>query len=126
MPYKYEWTDDSFIARFSGELNLKEIRECDDINDGSQYFDDLSYSIWDFTEIETVNLTEYDVRIIASIDHVSSRTNPRLKVLLIINKDALKPLAEFYKRSVKDLPWEIHIFETYEQVIEWKSRQSAL
>jgi len=121
MPYRYEWKDNYFVTKFSGELNLKEIRECDNIHDGHVNFDNLRYSIWDFSEIDSVNLIEHDINIISAIDHASSISNPNLKILLIINNPDFKPLADMYIDSVKDLPWEVHIFETYDQALKWKA-----
>ena len=121
MSYKIEWTDRTFTVKFSGVLDLNEITGCDSIHDGHENFDQLRYSIWDFSGVEKVSLSEDDIYYISAIDHASSLSNPKLKLLLIINNSELMALGNIYRKAIEDLPWEIQIFESYSQALEWKA-----
>ena len=121
MAYEYYWKDLAFYATFSGHVDARQIRACDDIADGSSVSEQLLVQVWDFMGIDKLEINSEDIKEIAAMDYGASFSIKKLEIILIMKNEDV-PLAEFYRSQCTDMDWKIHIFNDRHQA-ELKKNQ---
>ncbi len=119
MPNKAVWEPRGLFRRFSGVVTSEEILQAVLKVYGDPRFDDLTYVINDFSDIEGVALDERNIKKVAYLDKASARTNPRIKIAFVTRNPAFFGYAEMYMKFVDELPWQTEIFSSLEEAREW-------
>ena len=121
MPYKIEWKDDHSKVFFSGELTFEELRQAGDSYYGDERLDAISYLIADFRDADVSQISFKQANKIASLDSISVRRNPKVKMAFVVQDDAQKQLCEHYIEYSKQFQssWLYKIFNSFDEARNW-------
>lgn len=119
MNYEIEWEDGNFIATFNGFVVFSDIIEVDNIMYGDKRFDKMKFQLLDFSNIDSVEITRAQIKIISSLDRSSSIWNNNMKVAIVTNNENLLEITEFYRKSLKDIDWLVETFSNIEDARKW-------
>lgn len=119
MPYQIIWSEDGVEWTYSGVLTGTEIIQSNEAIYGDPRFDDLRYQIVDFTEVETFEVSEQDMKRMAYYDRVAARSNPRIRLAVIAPEATGRSVAETYEKHNQEPGWEQRIFETRAEARAW-------
>ena len=121
MPYELIWEPRGVYWKYSGKLTGAEIIEGSTAIYGDARFDDLDYKLVDFTEMESIDMHEDEVALIAFQHKAAEASNPYIKNAIVIKSgcDLGYTFAKFFENS----SWDVEIFEDIEKANEWAGRQ---
>lgn len=119
MNYEIEWKDGNFIATFNGFVVFSDIIDVDNIMYGDKRFDKMKFQLLDFSDIESVEITRAQIKIISSLDRSSSIWNNNMKVAIVTNNKNLLELTEVYRKSLKGIDWLVETFSNIEDARKW-------
>ncbi len=118
MAYEVIWEPSGAYKKFAGHVNDEELRLSVSRLHGDRRFDDLRYVINDFLAVESYDVTEENVMYIAAIDGAAARSNPNIRVALVVTEAQGTQLALRYAGS----PWTVYqtrIFHSAEEARAW-------
>ncbi len=120
MPYSIEWINNDVIITYSGgTIKTQDVLDVNNELYGDARFDDMNYQISDFNLIDEIEVKESDILIIAALDKVSSRWNPKMKLANVTqNKLGIK-MIEKYAEILVESGWDTKVFENMEDAIKW-------
>lgn len=125
MAYEVLWEPPRGAYRkYTGHVTDDELVESVSRLYGDPRFDDLRYIINDFLSIESFAVTEDTVTYIAAISGAAARSNPNIRVALLVSEARGKSLAELYV----DAPWTVfpaQIFPDIETARVWLASDQA-
>jgi len=121
LPYTYEWRKSQFLATFKGNVVSNEVFSCSDIFESDSRFDDLRSSIWDFSAVDSVSISVEEIIGRAAIDRAASKSNRKIKLAIFTNRPSEEIFANLYKAENLDIDWDIKIFKTKKEALEWCS-----
>jgi hypothetical protein len=119
MSYEVTWSSNAAIWHFSGQLLGTEIIQSHTDVYGDPRFDDLSYKIIDFSEVDSIQVEPMDTKQVAYLDWAAAKTNPRIDMVIIAPSDDAKKLTHDYLQHSKELSWRMHIFDSMEAASDW-------
>jgi len=121
MPKKVDWNSDSALITYSGQITLQDLRDVGREIYGDQRLDDIDYILVDLKAADLSQLTFDHTKIAASVDSVSSRYKPVLKLALIINGEGQRRACESYIEYSKSFQstWSFAIFTNFEEAKKW-------
>lgn len=119
MPFNTTWIRNGIERKAFGKVTGGDIITFRNALYGDERFDKLRYILTDFTEVDSIDMTEEDIRKLAYLDKAAALTNPKCKIVIVIRDDTKKILAEKYANLMNNSPWQSMVFETVEQAREW-------
>jgi hypothetical protein len=118
VAYQIHWEEQGAYKEFSGHLTGAELLRSVSLIHGDRRFDDLRYVINDFLAVDTVEVTEDDVCYIAAIDGAAARSNPNIRIALVVTEAQGTALPMCYAAS----PWTLfptRIFHSLDEARSW-------
>lgn len=119
MAYSYEWKEWGLHFRFTGRVTGREIHQGTRGLHGDARFDDLVCVVVDFSEAESFDVTEQEIKEIAYIDRAAAKSNPNLRMAIVAHQKIIKELSNFYAKHGESSPWEIRVFDTPQEAKKW-------
>ena len=119
MPHKLEWGNNYCVFNFRDVVDSSELLNIAGNLVGESAFNSLNYVILNFRNIAELRITEQDIKLITSFDKHSTRWNRYLKLAFITSDDFTKRMAGEYKKLMGQTNWNIRIFTTYDEAINW-------
>ena len=111
--------DDGFVFRFHGVVTLDDVmvasREWYDRHDLDQY----RYQIWDFGNVDRVDMDDFGARIVAVMDDMPYRLNKSQKLALIGNRDDVINLFKEYVLTLENDKIITRIFRDESEARKW-------
>lgn len=86
---------------------------------GDARFDKMDYQVFDYSEVEKMALSELDSEVIGTLDKTASVWNRRVKVAVVSNSELVKKLTIEYEKALFGTSWEVKIFSTLNEALEW-------
>lgn len=123
MNYEINWNDVNPCIRFEDAINFEAINKINELLIGHKNFDNMAYQIWDFIEVQDLDLSEGDLKIIAALDKSSSIWNKKMKIALVAKNKAVVDVCFKYKESMKDTEWIIDIFDQPLVAQDWCEKE---
>lgn len=99
MAYEVFWEARGAYRKFAGHVTGEELVGSVSRIYGDPRFDDLRYVINDFLAVESFAVTTDNVTYIAAIDGAAARSNPDIKVAIVVTEAQGKELAMHYAES---------------------------
>lgn len=121
MSYKIVWEDRGVYWKYNDSITGAEVIEGSTSIYGDARFDDLLYKLVDFSDAESVEMTQEEVAIIAFQHKAAEISNRHIKNAIII-KPGCK-LASLFASFFKDSKWEVEIFDDIESASKWVDRK---
>jgi hypothetical protein len=119
MPYTIVWRPDGVIVRFFGIVTFEENMAANGQLYGDPRFESLRYQIADFSEVTDFLVSEKETSIIAQLDFQSTRWNSHVKAAHVTRNKTIIKLIDLYKEQMQETSWEIGLFETLEEALDW-------
>lgn len=127
MPHKLIWEPKGVSWYYSGDVTGKEIISTSTMIYGDSRFDKLSYKLVDFSEVNTISMTNEEVAKIAFQHKAAALSNPNIKTAIVTQpvSGKMADLANNFAAFFSDSPWEVQIFTDPDQANAWLGRNPS-
>ena len=119
MAYQMIVEDDGFVFRFYGVVTIGEVmeasREWYDRTDLDQY----RYHIWDFGNVDRMDMDECDAKVVAMMDNMPLRLNRKQQLALIGTGDDIISLFVEYVSSLDNDKIVTRVFKDEPEARKW-------
>ena len=121
MAYDIQWMDKGVIITYQGLLNTYAIAQLNNTLYSDNRFDDCRYIIDDYLKADISPLNELTSKKSAATDYGASKSNPNLKLAMVIKGSRQIELANIFICTINKLhcTWECKIFGTLTEAKAW-------
>ena len=119
MAYQLTWEEKGAIADFKGTVNDIELNEIVSQFYKNEQFDLIRYLLINFLEVETFNVSTETLREIGAMDYAAAISNPRVRVAMVSDNDAILDILPSYEKGSQESPWPIRYFRSIKDAREW-------
>jgi hypothetical protein len=119
MISEFEWIDNNAHVTFGADLSLADINQADEKIFGDLRFDLMKYAIFDFSNIQKLNITKEEAQIIGILDRSSNIWYRSIRIALITTNIELMELSEIYRTNLIGSKWTVRIFIDFEAALKW-------
>jgi hypothetical protein len=119
MISEFEWIDNNAHVTFGGDLSFTDINQADEKIFGDLRFDLMKYAIFDFSNIQKLNITKEEAQIIGILDRSSNIWYRSIRIALITTNIELMELSEIYRTNLIGSKWTVRIFIDFEAALKW-------
>ena len=120
VPYSIEWKEKYAYMTFTGIVTgrdiLQGVARC---VYADERFDNMRYALVNFSEAESFDVAEKEIKSLAYQDMVAAKSNPNTKMAIVAPQDIMKKLAEIYAEYSEPSQWETRVFDTVEDANQW-------
>jgi len=124
MSYNIRWEPEGVYWKYTGKVSGEEIIKSTSTIYGDPRFDDISYKFVDFEDVESIDIKEHEVSLIAFQHKAAALSNNTIKTAILI-KPELKSLADMFVSFFEDSDWVVKVFHEYEDVQKWLERDAG-
>jgi hypothetical protein len=119
MPYKINWEPRGVLTQWWGHSTTAEMLKMQEHVHAHPNFDDIRYSIHDFTQCESYcSPDEGDVDYSAAIDAAASVTNWQVKIAIVsTSDDVINIVSQYVETGISNYP--VRFFPTLQDAREW-------
>lgn len=125
MAYQTTWEPPSgAYKKFAGHVSDDELLRSVSRLHGDARFDDLRYVINDFLDVESFDVSEDNVMYIAAMDAAAARSNPNIRVVIVVTDAKALALALNYASS----PWTAYatrIVSSVDEARAWLAQPAS-
>ena len=118
MAFKIIWQDKGLLRKFSGDITGHEVLSSNLSILNDKRFENISYVINDFTDIDSFDITRHDVEDFASIDTIASTYNDNLIVIIVATNDGILKGAKQYLEHMKNTSFDCSIVENINDALK--------
>jgi hypothetical protein len=113
MPHKLKKESKGlgFVITFSGIIEVDEINKLHNQIKSDKLFPKMLYQIWDFSEVEELNISFDNIRNFAIRDSIAAKENPNQRIAIIPRKYTYQGLDKMY--HVLEKVWGAYESETF-------------
>ncbi|MDP3538548.1 MAG: hypothetical protein Q8S26_07565 [Azonexus sp.] len=122
MPHLTNWENNSFYAKFWGEVPATEIEMVNTKFLGDFRFEEVRYSFWDMSRISKLTAAESDIEYAAAIDKGASTIRPRLRGAIVVPETGqVREMVEQYLAisAQVDTSWDTRLFTNADAAKTW-------
>lgn len=121
QPCRIEWMDRCVHWIFQGPLTASSVIETFGELYGHARFDETRVQIRNYSAITSYEISVADVQKIAAFDRAASKSNPNMKIALVVSteNENHEALAYLYDAELYDTPWQVAVFSSLEAALEW-------
>ncbi len=119
MNFEIIWGDRNIYIKFKGHITIKDIIAVNRKITGNSKYGLLKCNITDFTEADSLYLTNNDIEFIAALHTIPTIWNPNMKLSIVSNIPDLQELILHYIELMKENEWKIKLMETLEEAEKW-------
>jgi hypothetical protein len=118
MPYSLTWETYGVCRRYIGDVTIDERRESFDAICSDPRFDDLRYTITDYSAVDGYEVTSDATAEIAALHIGPLRTNPRIAMAAVTTRpDIIAAIQDFISHGFTAAPYRI--FPTLDEARQW-------
>lgn len=123
MPYDHTWEPRGVYRRYFGAVTIAERRQSFDQICADPRFDDLRYTITDYLDVESYEITEQATMEIAAMHVGPTRTNPRIVIAAVaVDERIIGAIQHFI--SLQFIAQPYRIFATEEAARAWIAEEA--
>ena len=119
MAYQRIVEDDGFVFRFYGVVTIGEVMEASRKWYYRTDLDQYRYHIWDFGNVDRMDMDNLDSKIVAVMDDMPYRLNKPQKLALIGNSDHVINLFKEYVLTLESDKIDTRIFRDESEARKW-------
>jgi hypothetical protein len=119
MDYQNIWEAQGVYRKYRGTLTGNIIREAVEKVEGDPRFDSIRYVLNDYLENTGMNVSEFDLKAIAAIDSVASRTNKKIKIAQVATRQDIIELVTNYDCQLEENTYETRVFSNLADARKW-------
>jgi hypothetical protein len=124
VPYTLSWEERGVYRRYFGDVTIAQRRESFDRICADPRFDDLRYTITDYLDVASYEISESATEEIAALHIAPTRTNPRIAIAAVAVDPRIVGAIEHFI-SLRFIPQPYRIFPTPGAAREWISAHVA-
>lgn len=118
MPFTTTWEKTGIYTQWTGHSTSSEMIEFLAGVQANHRFDEVRYSIHDFSACESYQLDEEETEFVAALDRAGATTNSKIRIAVVTtNRDVLE-MVSCYQRASLSL-YSVKIFDTLAEAREW-------
>jgi hypothetical protein len=122
MPASILWEPHAVVCHVDGVLSIDDIHQLNAGTYDDPRFEHVDSVLIDFSQVTSTTITDTDVVILASSDHLYGQLDHPRRMAIVCNPDIkLRQLAEHYQLEVMDTPIEIQLFDDKTAARNWLS-----
>ena len=122
MAHLNKWEGKGLYREFKDNITGREVLNINLTIQGDPRFDNIKYVINDFTQIADFYFSDIDIKLLAVTDNIAAKSNPRLKIALIVTLEPLLKWADSYCEHMKGSPYICEIFDNISDAEKWVSK----
>lgn len=119
MEYKNTWEAKGVYRKYYGTISGGIVREAVDKVEGDPRFDTIRYVLNDYLDSTDVNVTEFELKAIAAIDSIASRTNRQIKIAQVATRQDIIDLVTRYDNELEENAYETKVFSNLADARKW-------
>ncbi|MDH5425516.1 MAG: hypothetical protein OEY29_11005 [Gammaproteobacteria bacterium] len=119
MSYQLIWNEKGATAEFKGTINLLELKEILSQFYGSPKFDEIRYLIINLLEVDKLEITDSNFRLVGAMDAAAAISNPHIKIAVITENKKVLELFESYEKGASSSSWEVKYFPNLNNANNW-------
>jgi len=121
MAYTLTWEPNGVYWKYTGNVSGKEIIKASTEIYGDQRFDKLKYKLVDFSDVESIDISNDEINQITFQHAAASLSKSKIKNAIIIdsNDDRAKMFADYLANNSD---WEVRVFDYLKDANEWIGR----
>lgn len=116
MPFEHHWRKRSLYKRFFGDTTPNDFMLSVELTHGDPRFDELRYTINDFTEATLPQLSQSEVMAFAAHGIGAAYSNAQIQIVVITQDLHAHEMALRYALVA---PFKLKVFETREEANAW-------
>jgi len=122
MPCEISWEPLGVYRRLYGIVSFKEIKDSIEEVGADPRFDELRYSINDFSGIRGNEVSYADLEYIAAVMYGQAKSNSRILIAIVMTDETAQPLIERL-RWLNVSPYAMQVFPTVVEARNWIERE---
>ncbi len=119
MSYTFVWENNDAIVAFEGQISLDDIIDANNIIIGDSRFDKMKYQLFDYSNIESLDVDNDFSKIIAALDSRASIWNNSVKVAIVTTDDDFRDMIIEYDKHMNSTAWKTKTFENKDEALKW-------
>ncbi len=122
MRYEFIWESDKYLwVKFFGAIDGTDLNNATNGLYNDFRLDSLQGVLWDFSGIDSFDVTDIDAEEIAYTDFAASHYKRNMKAAFITQNPGLAKLTKLYVETMNGLrcPWENRLFDNVEEASRW-------
>ena len=121
MAHKLIWERNGVYWEYYGKVSGKEIVEASTSIYGDERFDTLKYKLVNFLDVESIEMNDDEVALIAHQHRTAERSNPNIKSAIVIKSG--REIADKFAAFFTDSFWEVQVFQDMNEANSWLGRE---
>lgn len=118
MPFDTTWERRGILTEWWGNATMTEMYQMQERVHGHPDFDDIEYSMHDFTKCVSLSHSGDDAAYAAAIDGAASKSNPTIKIAIVgANANIVAFCNEYIFTKLS--PYPVRFFRTMNEAREW-------
>lgn len=118
MPYKTAWESHGLLTEWHGHSTNAEMVQMQEQVHCHPNFDNVRYSIHDFSKCESFAPCNFDIEFSAAIDGAASRTSKLLKIAIVAANAEVSDMVRRYMDTGLS-PYPVKFFASLQEAREW-------
>lgn len=119
MAYSIEFETKGAYVKFEGACSYAEVLEASKGVWENPYFDSMTYEIFDYLSVTSIDFSDYDIVEMAVRDSVASKMSRRSKMAVVATLPAIIARTEEYKQSLSDPELEFMVTDSLAAARQW-------
>lgn len=121
MPYTIKYEPNGVYVAFTGQISFKEILQATYEFWQQPDFERMDYEIFDYLDVTSLEISEYDAVEMAVRDDVASKITRRSQIAIVTTLPAIIEQTDIYRRTLKDKSVEVLVTDTVDDARKWIS-----
>ncbi|ARN75120.1 hypothetical protein [Oceanicoccus sagamiensis] len=120
MSYEITWLENTLVIKLTGHVSVSDLHEVNQQTLENAHFGDIRKRVINCLEVDTAELCQSDLKILAAMEMASAATNPHIDSAFICRSDPIRHLTEDYINACHQLPWKVELFESLNDAFQWQ------
>lgn len=124
MPYHSHWEKRGVLTAWHGKATGDELVAFLRSGQANPQFDAVTYSIHDFSGVESFTYNESEIEEAAVMDMTGALTNPRIRIAVVTDREDVRNMVSAY--CTTDLsPYRVRTFTSVPEARSWVASPDA-
>lgn len=119
MAHTNTWEEKGLYRAFTGTTSGAEVIDSNLSIHGDPRFDKINYVLNDFSTIDSFDVSDIDISLIANIDKAATISKPILKIAIVTRCSDLLKWVEKYLQRMDNSTYTCNTFDNLEDARDW-------
>lgn len=125
MPIKLSFIENNgILLKGSGVLTSNDISTVNKvIYESADKIRKIAYQLCDYTEIDQIDISSDEIRMLASQDENAAKINPKMIIAVVGKEDIVFGLSRMWQAYTDETSFETNVFRNIEDARKWISEK---